>query len=44
MEIFILFNEFISQHTIIKISHNNMTGEYWPSGQHRILPRMDGME
>jgi len=25
--IFILFNELISQHTIINISHNNMTGD-----------------
>jgi len=28
--LFHLFNGFISQHTIINVSHNNMTGEYWP--------------
>jgi len=29
--ILFLFNEFISQH---KHKYNNMTGEYWPNGQH----------
>jgi len=31
----VLFNEFISQH---KHKYNNMTGEYWPNGQHRVQP------
>ena len=35
---FYLMNLSVSMYNYKLLSHNNMTGEYWPNGQHRIQP------